>query len=369
MESGKEKGLNPVFSITPSITQGLMRIAAMREAVRWLPITARVLAHLRQTARLEATHYSTRIEGNRLTSEQVVRVIGGEQSFPGRERDSDEILGYYLALDEVQKITERKEPLSKATIQRLHALAMGGGSTRVKPTPWRDGQNVIRDSRSNAIVYLPPEARDVARLMDEWVEWANAEDDLPIPLRAAIAHYQFATIHPYYDGNGRTARLLTTLILHRGGYGLKGLYVLEEYYARDLKGYYEALTVGPSHNYYLGRAEADLTGWVDYFVAGMAESFAKVRAEAARESEKGGRDQSGLLRDLDARQRRALALFEASRKVAARQIGELFGLQARASALLCQKWVANGFLRLENPSRKARLYCLAERYESMLSED
>lgn len=64
---------------------------------------------------------------------------------------------------------------------------------------------------------------------------------------------QFATIHPYFDGNGRTARLLTTLLLHRAGYGLKGIYSLEKYYTRDLEAYHAALTVGPSHNYYMGR--------------------------------------------------------------------------------------------------------------------
>ena len=68
----------------------------------------------------------------------------------------------------------------------------------------------------------------------------------------------------YYDGNGRTARLLTTFILHLGSYDLKGL-ALEEYYAQGLKDYYEALTVGPSYNYYMGRAEADITRWVSYF--------------------------------------------------------------------------------------------------------
>ena len=76
------------------------------------------------------------------------------------------------------------------------------------------GQNVIRDSRSRGIVYMPPEAKDVPDLMKELVAWISSTErkELPCPLRAGIAHYQFATIHPYYDGNGRTARLLTTLI-------------------------------------------------------------------------------------------------------------------------------------------------------------
>ncbi len=64
--------------------------------------------------------------------------------------------------------------------------------------------------------------------------------NLPIPLVAGIVHYQFVTIHPYYDGNGRTARLLTSFIMRKGGYGLKGIYSLEEYYAKDLTRYYDA---------------------------------------------------------------------------------------------------------------------------------
>src|ERR1700734_811399 len=127
-----------------------------------------------------------------------------------------------------------------------------------------------------------------------------------MPLKAAIAHYQFATIHPYYDGNGRTARLLTTLILHLGGYGLKGLYSLEEYYARHLEAYYEALSIGPSHNYYRGRAGADITKWIEYFVEGMACAFENVIKRMEDANTHGEFDQSSLLRTLDPRQRRAL---------------------------------------------------------------
>ena len=73
-------------------------------------------------------------------------------------------------------------------MQRLHALVMGGGKTRVKSTPYRDGQNVIRDARSNAIVYKPPEAKDVPWLMKQLITWINQKDELPAPIKAGIAH-------------------------------------------------------------------------------------------------------------------------------------------------------------------------------------
>ncbi len=239
---------------------------------------------------------------------------------------------------------------------------MAGGRRRVKATPYRDGQNVIREGGSRRIVYLPPEAKDVPTLMRRLIEWLNRKGDLPGPVKAAIAHTQYATIHPYYDGNGRTARLLATLVLHIGGYGLKGLYALEEYYARDLGAYYRALTIGPSHNYYMGRAEADVSAWVEYFILGMLEAFQSVHRQAEDEAARGGQDRSLIIRELDARKRRALPLFRDANEITARQLGELFGSRPRTATLLCQRWVQEGFLRPTNPSKKARRYALAERY-------
>jgi Fic family protein len=364
----RAESYNPAFTITPAMARALMRVEGVKQAVQALPITPRVLANLRETARLFSTHYSTMIEGNRLTQQQVADVIAEGQHFAGRERDEEEVKGYYVALDELERLVKRAEPISEATIKKLHGLVMGGGKTRVKPTSYRDGQNVIRDSRSSGIVYMPPEAKDVGSLMAQLVSWINHKDDLPIPLKAAIAHYQFATIHPYYDGNGRTARLLTTLILHLGGYDLKGLYALEEYYARNLKAYYEALTIGPSHNYYMGRAEADITPWISYFIEGTAAAFEKVHQEAKHEAERGGRDHSLLLRNLDPRQRKALMLFQKSREITAKDIADLFGFKARAAALLCQRWTEAGFLELANASYRSRRYRLRPEYEAIVNE-
>jgi Fic family protein len=215
---------------------------------------------------------------------------------------------------------------------------------------------------------MPPEAKDVPWLMEQLIAWINMRDELPAPLKAGIAHYQYATIHPYCDGNGRTARLLTTLILHLGTYDLKGLYSLEEYYARDLKTYYEALNIGPSHNYYLGRAEADITRWVAYFLDGMATSFEKVRDQALREAERGGKDQFRLLRNLDSKQRRALTLFQKSQEIAARDIADLFGYKSRTAALLCQRWVQKGFLVTTDPAKKSRRYKLGDTYAAIVDE-
>jgi Fic family protein len=361
----------PNFSITSAVATSLMRIEAARQAIADLPITPSVLATLRETARLFSTHYSTMIEGNRLTQQEVSRVIEQQEHFAGRERDEKEVLGYYAALEKSEQIAASGMPISERHIQMLHALVMAEGRTRAKPTAYRDGQNVIRDSRSRRIVYMPPEARDVPLLMKALVSWVSASHRalLPCPIRAGIAHYQFATIHPYYDGNGRTARLLTTLILHLGGYDLKGLYSLEEYYARNLGGYYRALTVGPSHNYYEGRAKADITAWVEYFCDGVADSFENVRRRAQEAGNRGARDESNALRRLDPRQRKALELFRTSTVINSRDVEALFGISQRASRNILSSWVDDGFVVVVDPAKKTRRYGLNAEFASLFHRD
>ena len=358
---------DPKYAITDKIAGFLIRIEAAKEQLQHLPLTPTVLASLRETARLYTTHYSTQIEGNQLDPDQVEKVLKHKGHFPGRERDEQEVKGYYSALRQVEDWAAADVAISEKRIQTLHALVMANGKSRVNPTSYRDGQNVIQDSRTREIVYLPPEANDVPDLMRALTKWITTKKETPSPLIAGIAHYQFATIHPYYDGNGRTARLLTTLILHLGGYGLKGIYSLEEYYALQLNDYYQALSVGPSHNYYMGRDKADITGWLEYFTEGMAIAFENVYLSMRCAKKDGYQDQSNLIRSLDPKQRKVLELFSSFETITARQISELFCFKPRTGSKLCKDWVESGFLIVVDFSRKARRYRLSSKYEILLS--
>jgi len=358
---------HPNFQITPETAKALMSIEASRATADRLPMSPQLIVSLRESARLLSTHYSTQIEGNLLTAAQVEKVMAGQGGFPGRERDEIEVRNYYRGVEKVDALAALTRPIEEKDIQLLHGLVLLG---KPKPTPYRDGQNVIRNSLGGGIVYMPPEARDVPALMRDLIRWMNKEikvKNLPVPVLAGLAHYQFATIHPYFDGNGRTARLLTSLILHRCGYGLKGIYSLEEYYARNLSGYYAALKAGDSHNYYMGREKADVSPFVEYFCRGMANAFAKVcaRAESLGVSSRHA-NKEALLRELRPLQRQALGLFLKSKVVTATELATYLGLSPRQARELCGKWIEGGFLVVENSSKKARSYRMAERFEKGL---
>ena len=353
----------PNFTISSRATQALMDIEVSRQSISNLPVTTGLLTSLRESARLTSTHYSTQIEGNRLTEKQVAEVSKGS-TFPNRQRDETEVKNYFTALDYLDQVIQTSpSELNSILIQRIHGCVMHGNP---KPTEYRDGQNVIRESGSGNIIYMPPEYREIPALMQELVGWINQslrEKELPAPIIAGIAHYQFATIHPYFDGNGRTARLLTNLILHLSGYGLKGIYSLEEYYAKNLTGYYNAISVGDSHNYYMGRAEADISHWVEYFCQGMADAFSNVNSQA--EKLQATPDQSKLLRELDQRQKRVLDLFRESRFLTTKEIANHLGVSPRTALNLCNQWLENSLI-LSHGQKKNRRYELTDKWIELL---
>lgn len=360
----------PRYILTPAIARGLMAIEAARAVVERAPLPPLAEAELRRRARIRSTHYSTRIEGNRLTLAEAESVIAGSQTvFRGRERDVREVQNYWNALLRVEEWAAQKTPLTEELIRRLHALVERGPHSR--PTPYRDGQNVIREAASGAIIYLPPEAADVPGLMAGLVAWIQRaeREGLPAPLIAALAHYQLVTIHPYFDGNGRTARLLATFILHRGGYGLHGFFSLEEHHARDLAGYYGSLATHPHHNYYAGRAETDLTAWLEYFIGTLAHVFTAAQAEAERyrgQPEDGEPAAPEALRRLDHRARAVLALFAGAETITTAQVAGSLGLSERTARLLLRGYVADGWLLIANPSNRRRAYALSASYRQYI---
>lgn len=341
-------------------------IEAARQAVVDFPVNAHMLASLRESARISSTHHSTAIEGNNLSASQVKEVVQKGSHFPHREKDEKEVLNYYNALDYVDTLSKNNLPLSEEDIQTLHGLSFRGIQ---RPTPYRDGQNVIRSGK--LVVYIPPKAEEVTALMQSLVGWilSSIKETLPMPIISGIAHYQFATIHPYYDGNGRTARLLVTLILQKYGYGLKGIYSLEEYYAQDLEAYYGALSVGSDEDYYDGKRESeDLTPFLDYFICGMAEAFIKVKNQTQKSQLHGDIDHSPLLRELSSQQKQILKLFINSKEITAKKLSEYFQLSTRQARNICQRWVSDGFIKILNPSPKTRSYVLHEKYESLVTK-
>jgi Fic family protein len=111
--------------------------------------------------------------------------------------------------------------------------------------------------------------------MQELVDWLRSEATIHPVLVAGIAQFQLVHIHPFVDGNGRTSRLLSTLALYSSGYDFKRLFTLSEFYDRDRAQFYHAIQSAREQ-------DLDLTGWLEFFIDGLATQLSEVKAEGER---------------------------------------------------------------------------------------
>jgi len=142
----------------------------------------------------------------------------------------------------------------------------------------------VYDSESGIPEYIPPEYSDIPQLLDELEDYVNHTEDHPL-IVAAVVHYQLVTIHPFEDGNGRTARLMSGYILDYYGYGFYGIGSLEEYFAYNPDEYYQSLQMRLPALYYSGRDNPPHPEiWIHYFLQ-MMELYSNKICELSKESD------------------------------------------------------------------------------------
>ena len=347
----------PKYTITKDILADLTKIEAVKNSFDNQPLSPVLLSSLHKTAKIAQSHYSTQIEGNHLSLKQVETTLysANNRAKEYQGHDEKEVKAYYEAINYMEKVLENGGEFDEKLVQKIHSLIEGSK----KNIPYRNEQNAIYDTSDGSLVPI---------MMKDLIDWVNDNiNTLPTPVVAGLFHYQFVTIHPYFDGNGRTARLMTSYIMRKFGYGLKGIYSLEEYYAKNLKDYYQALATHPHHNYYFGRHEAYLTPWLEYFIKGVATAFTNIEIKAKEKDITGKADVSPILRKLDIKQRKILELFTEFEEVTSIQAGEYLNLSSQSARLLLNRWVEEGFLIIANKARKNRTYGLAQEYEQLIS--
>ena len=257
----------------------ILRIEENRYRIRSVDIPEIVLNRLRRDAGKRSSYHSNRIEGNPLTREQADAAIESD----GRKhllRPEQEIRNYYLALNHLEKAASDGEGFSRKLILDVQKYVEKGASKEKIGLRGPMSSGVlfaVCDSQTGTPEYIPPEYIDIPHLLDELVEYVNTTDDHPL-IVAAVVHYQLVTIHPFEDGNGRTARLMSGYVLDINGYGFNGIGSLEEYFAYDVNDYYQSIQMGLPALYCSGRNEPPHPEiWVEYFLRMVLLYSDKVR--------------------------------------------------------------------------------------------
>ena len=239
------------FVTTPAIAEGLQSIQAAQDDLDpFAQFPYEFSGELRRAVLAQSVHYSTRLEGNTLTLDQVQAVLGGQQvqAPPDHVR---EVENYRDAMAFVQSMTiGRDPPITDETIRTIHFLVTKNLSESYAPGRYRTEQNFVVDQTRNMRVFFPPPPEEVPTLMAEYVAWLNSRQEYPAPIRAALAHLNLVAIHPFLDGNGRTARVLESLVMYAGGFKAEELVSLEAHYGQDNQAYYRVLreSLGPHYS-------------------------------------------------------------------------------------------------------------------------
>lgn len=228
--------------------------------------------YIKMHVKIEANK-SSRIEGTRTTVEEDLLDV--TEINPEKRDDWEEVQNYVKATNYGVNRIREGFPVCTRLIREIHAILMQGVRGEHKtPGEFRTSQNWIGGSMPSNAVYVPPPHTELAECLTDFELFINNEDiDTPDLIKIAILHYQFESIHPFQDGNGRIGRLLIPLYIQSKGMLDKSCLYISDYIERNKDFYYDMLT--------RVRTQNDMIGWIKFFLEAIIET-SKIAKEKFR---------------------------------------------------------------------------------------
>ena len=353
------------YTVTAATAAALVRLAELRERLDAQgPIPRNWKGRTRRDLEAEATAASTMLEGIAVTVDEARRILAGDRPLGVSAADADLVAGYrdamhlVLARADASAFSWHSE-LLLAVHHRVLAGSYSRGAGRL-----RDGQNWLTNRASGARVYLPPPAAAVPPLIEELCTWANAGDEAAA-IQAAVVHVSLAGIHPFKDGNGRTARIAASLAMYRGGYRVPQFTSLEEWWGRHAESYYHSFDC-------LGDVwdpEADVSAFVEAHVGAQATQVEALSLRNATERALWTVLEDVAVHDLRLHERATHGLYDAffAREVTNRYYRTVADVSGVTASHDLGKLVASGLLQSRGAGRSARYIATPALYRSVIS--
>ena len=255
----------------------IKRIAELSASLNGKSLSKTVLGALEKEARELSSFSSTSIEGNPLPLTEAKRIL---KTKPENLRDTErEVINYNQTLEKLNKsLGQGFTTLTGKTILAIQQGITKGLISKGRCGKFRQEPVFINDPRRRQTVYWPPDHQEVKPLMSKLISFINQNKTKIDPLiLAGLFHKQFVIIHPFIDGNGRTARLATKVLLAAMGLNVFNLFSFENYYNRNVSKYFSR--VGVLGNYYDIKKKINFTPWLEYFTDGIIDELLRVGKE------------------------------------------------------------------------------------------
>ena len=266
---------NPKYKITDQLLANITQINTLIRDLNDRRFPKVILMEFEIKAREISAHASTSIEGNPLPLTDVKRIL---KLKPVNVRDTEkEVLNYNQALESLNRLLGKDElKISLNLILDIHKQITGGLLPAFDSGKLRQRSVVVNDPRTRKVAYLPPDVEKVEGLITDLVNYINESKNKIDPLiLAGIFHKQMVIIHPFMDGNGRTTRLATKVLLAKMGLNTFNLFSFENYYNQNITKYFK--TVGEYGDYYELAESIDFTVWLEYFTGGLIDELFRVK--------------------------------------------------------------------------------------------
>lgn len=317
----------PDYQITDKIVNHLTEIAVAREIVEKARLVPKWEISLRREALIHSVHSSTHIEGNSLSLEEVSQLALGREISAIR-KDKQEVLNYLDVLSNLEKYIPKDEFIVQHILQIHKDLVKKTLNRSEDEGVFRNRQVVVgyKDSEGRTVVtFQPPRTKDVPKLVQSFLDWLNGPNvqQMNPVLVAGITHYEIVRIHPFIDGNGRTARTLATLVQLIQKFDTKRFFALDDYYDSDRMAYYVALkSVNPK--------TINITKWLEYFCEGVAFSVNRVKEKVLALS--GSKKATASLEQvaLTKRQMQIVESISRSGKITSKEMQAMFKITPQA---------------------------------------
>lgn len=273
---------NPKYTITNRLLGNIKRIAEIVTDLNSRSFPKIVLLEMERRARAVSAYSSTSIEGNPLPLTDVKRIL---KNAPEYVRDSEkEVLNYNKSLVELDGLIKAENfSLDIKWLERIQKMVTDGLIAKHNCGHIRQESVFVNDSRARKTIYWPADHQEVIPMLKDLFEFLEKNKQTIDPLvLAGIFHRQFVIVHPFVDGNGRTARLATKVLLAKMGLDTFNLFSFENYYNSNVTKYFEE--VGLLGNYYDLASQIDFTSWLEYFTDGIIDELLRVTKELEKEA-------------------------------------------------------------------------------------
>lgn len=339
------------YEITGTIEAGVSRLEELRRELDAVgPLPRAWVGRTRRDLEAEAVAASTIMEGVAVTVDEARRILAGDRPSGVTAEDAGLVDGYRDAMHYVLARADAPpfgwhSELLLAIHHRVLSGSYASGAGR-----FRESQNWLTNRSSGAQVYLPPAADAVPGLVDDLMSWLE-ESSEPGPVRAALAHVSLAGIHPFREGNGRTARIVASLAMSRSGFRSPFFTSLEEWWGRHVDDYYRAFVcIGPEWD-----GDADVTPFVEAHVAAQVTQVEALSLRNATERALWTVLQDILVHDLGLNERVTHAAYDAffARQVTNRYYRGMADVSDVTASHDLGKLVASGLISARGAGRSA----------------